>query len=50
VLSRTDHIAATSDSQILDHTNRWFNLTKRVIRSHVPKPWYADLSAICDSV
>jgi hypothetical protein len=37
-------IVATSDSVILDHCQRWFNLTRQVIQTGVPQAWFIDLS------
>ena len=37
-------IVATSDSVILDHCQRWFNLARQVIETCVPQAWVIDLS------
>jgi hypothetical protein len=37
-------LAVTADSNILDHVNGWFNLTKLVIENQVPRAWLVDLS------
>jgi hypothetical protein len=44
VLIRTDQIVATADSQILDKTQRWFNLARVAIDSQVRDAWILDLS------
>jgi hypothetical protein len=43
VLSSTDQIVASSDHVILDRCQRWFNLTREVIRQQVPSAWILDL-------
>ena len=40
----TDHIVATSDSQILDNAKEWFNLARLAIELRVPDVWVVDLS------
>ena len=45
VLARTDHIVASSDSQILDRANRWLNLVRLAIDSQISTAWIADLAA-----
>jgi hypothetical protein len=44
VLRRTDQIAATADSQILDQVQRWFNFAKYAIDSRVRDAWIVNLS------
>jgi len=44
VLSSTDKIVASADSQILDNANRWFNLAKVAIDSNVRDARVVDLS------
>lgn len=39
LLIRSNHIVASSDSQILDHAARWFNLTQFAVDAHVPTAW-----------
>ena len=43
-LMATDHIVASSDSQILDNAKQWFNLARVAIESRVPDAWVVDLS------
>jgi hypothetical protein len=45
ILCRTDQIAATSDSVILDRAGRWLNLARLAIQRRVPGAWIVDLSA-----
>jgi len=44
VLKRIDQIVATSDSDILDHAQRWFNLARTAIERRVSQAWIVDLS------
>ncbi len=44
VLRHTDQIVATSDSQILDQAERWFNLAEVAIDLQVANAWIVDLS------
>lgn len=44
LLMRSNHIVASSDSRILDHANRWFNLAKAAILPSVGDAWLIDLS------
>ena len=44
VLKRTDHIVASSDSQILVHVQRWFNLARVAIDVKTGDAWVVDLS------
>jgi hypothetical protein len=37
-------LAVTSDSNVLDHTQRWLNLSRLVIERHVSRPWLIDLN------
>ncbi len=43
VLSATDHIVSSSDHEILDRCQRWFNLTRQVLTHHVPQARIVDL-------
>jgi hypothetical protein len=45
VLCHANQIAATSDSQILDHVEKWFNLARLAIDLRIPDAWIVDLSA-----
>jgi len=38
------HLAVTSDSNVLDHTPRWLNLSRLVIERRVSNPWLVDLN------
>lgn len=40
-----DAVVASSDSHILDHASRWFNLARLAIDSHVPEAWFVDVSS-----
>ncbi len=44
-LASSSHIVSTSDSGILEHCRRWFNLTRHVIETSIPDAWLLDLSA-----
>ncbi len=44
VLIHTNQIVATADSQILNKTQRWFNLARVAIDSQVRDAWILDLS------
>jgi hypothetical protein len=44
VLLGTSEIAATADSQILDHVQSWFNLARRIIDMRIQAAWIVDLS------
>ena len=44
VLRRTDRIAATSDSQILDQAQRWFNFARHAIELRIGDAWIVNLS------
>ena len=44
VLRRTDQIAATADSQILDQVQRWFNFAKHAVESRVRDARIVNLS------
>lgn len=44
ILKRIDKIVSSSDSQILDQAQRWFNLAKVAIDSRVGDAWIQDLS------
>ena len=44
-LIETDHIVASSDSQILDNTEQWFNLARVAIESRVAEAWLIRLNA-----
>ena len=43
-LIKTDALAATSDSVILDKCKRWTNLTRAIIEEKLPNTWLIDLS------
>ena len=43
VLVRAAEAAATSDSEILNRCQKWFNLAREVIDQHVPEAWLIDL-------
>lgn len=43
VLSATDQIVCSSDHEILDRCQHWFNLAREVIAEHVPKARLVDL-------
>ena len=45
VLSRSDQIVASSDSQIIDQARRWFSLTRAAIDLRVTGAWIVDLSS-----
>jgi hypothetical protein len=49
LLSSTAHLVASSDSQILDHASRWFNLARFVVTASVNQAWIRDLSTIIDA-
>jgi hypothetical protein len=44
VLKSVDQIVASSDSQILDHAQRWFNSARVAIESRAHDAWVLDLS------
>ena len=44
VLSQTDQIVASADSQILNEAERWFNLVRFAIETRVPDAWVVVLS------
>ncbi|MFO0913816.1 MAG: DUF434 domain-containing protein [Pirellulales bacterium] len=44
VLSASDAVVASADSQILDRARRWCNLARNVIDAEVPNCWLIDLS------
>jgi hypothetical protein len=44
LLIRCHRIVATADSQILDSTDRWFNLARHVIDAQIPGAHIVDLS------
>lgn len=44
VLCETAGVAVTSDSNILDHCQRWLNLGRLVIERNLPQVWRVDLS------
>ena len=44
VLSTSDAVAASSDSQILDRCRKWFSLSAKVIQNSIPDAWIIDLS------
>lgn len=41
---KSDRIAVTSDSNVLDGVARWLNLARLIIKQHVPRPWLIDLN------
>jgi hypothetical protein len=41
---RSDCIAVTSDSNVLDGAARWLNLARMIVERHVERPWVVDLS------
>jgi hypothetical protein len=41
---RSDRVAVTSDSNILDNVPRWLNLGRMIVEQHVPAAWVIDLS------
>lgn len=43
VLVRAEETAATSDSEILNRCDTWFNLAREVIDQHIPEAWLIDL-------
>lgn len=43
LLAETDNVVATADSAILDRTQAWFNLARRVVETAVEKPWVVRL-------
>lgn len=43
-LIKTDSVAATSDSVILDHCKRWVNLAREIIEQKIPGAWIVDMS------
>jgi hypothetical protein len=46
VLSHTDQIIATSDGIVLDHCQRWVNLTRLIIAEHLPQTRLLDLAPV----
>lgn len=44
VLSSADQIVSSADHEILDRCQRWFNLSREVIASHVPEARVVDLT------
>jgi hypothetical protein len=44
VLVRAEETAATSDSEILNRCQKWFNLAREVIDQYVPEAWLIDLT------
>ena len=44
VLSASDNIIASSDSEILNRCQRWFNLCRELVSSSLPQAWVVDLS------
>lgn len=41
---KSDLIAVTSDSNVLDGVSRWLNLGRMLVEQHVSNPWLIDLS------
>jgi len=46
VLVRAEDAAATSDSEILNRCQTWFNLARGVIDRNIPKAWLIDLGTL----
>jgi hypothetical protein len=44
IIAVTDGIAVTSDSAILDKTNRWVNLADYLVKRYVPFAWILELA------
>ena len=45
VLSSADQVVCSSDHEILDRCQRWFNLSREVISTHAPKARVVDLGS-----
>ena len=41
---KSDRVAVTSDSNVLDGVARWLNLGRMIVERHVERPWVIDLS------
>jgi hypothetical protein len=41
---KSDRIAVTSDSNVLDGVARWLNLGRAIVGGRVPNPWLVDLN------
>jgi hypothetical protein len=41
---KSDRVAVTSDSNVLDGVGRWLNLGRLVVEKYVERPWVIDLS------
>lgn len=46
LLIRSEHIVASSDSQIVDRAQRWFNLVQLVLDAHLPDAWRVNFSGL----
>lgn len=46
ILSRSPHLVVSSDSQILDQADRWFNLARTAIDAGVSDAWRVDVSTV----
>lgn len=44
LLIRSNRIVASSDSQILDHADRWFNLARFAVEAHLSSVWRVNFS------
>jgi hypothetical protein len=40
----SEHIAVTSDSNVLDGVKHWFNFTRLIVEKHIQTSWLIDLS------
>ncbi|HKG13002.1 MAG TPA: DUF434 domain-containing protein [Pyrinomonadaceae bacterium] len=40
----SQNLAVTSDSNVLDHTPRWLNLSRHIIQRHISNSWLIDLN------
>ncbi|HEV7893394.1 MAG TPA: DUF434 domain-containing protein [Pyrinomonadaceae bacterium] len=43
-IANSPRLAVTSDSNVLDHTTRWLNLSRLVIERRISNPWFIDLN------
>jgi hypothetical protein len=44
-IADSQSLAVTSDSNVLDNVTRWLNLSRLIIRRHLPGAWLVDLGA-----
>lgn len=44
-ISRSPHVVATADSAILDRCERWVNLARWLVETHLPSAWMIDLGS-----